>query len=530
MHVFADVYPVRGVLGLFNAASLIAYAIGVRKAFGTTASWWYLALQASQFHVIYYASRTLPNTFAFGISVYTPVDLSSYLLLIRFISGTFALCLLLPQPRSHSDQLKRTRLAFYLLTLTTIIFRSELALLLASHSLYLLFNASGKGIQAQITLLRRALLPAGFFGAVIGLGLSIPIDTFFWRSPTPLWPELSAFLSNIFPSDPRLGASAWGTSPWYWYFTSALPRLLLNPFAVPLICYTFTTPATSSPSLPLLIPNIGYILLYSILPHKETRFLFPVIPPLTAAAALAASYITHRRHRNTLYRLATYILVLSTAATFLIAHGVLLPLSALSYPGAHALNALHLHATGHHPNNKSTIAVHLDNLALQTGVTRFLQMPPPVRDQARSSLSSPAGNISNTRWIYDKSDDPKSLLDPFFWEKFDYVIMEDPGLAIGAWDVVDKIYGLGRLRVLKPDQERGVTNPNEGLAAAIGKIYGVEMGIGYCVFKNMVREGYGLSLLSGMRGNDDRGWSLTGGWWVDVEWAEKLFVLRRAGG
>jgi alpha-1,6-mannosyltransferase len=418
------------------------------------------------------------------------------------------------------------RLALYLLTLAAIIFRSELALLLASHSLYLLFNARGKGLQAQIALLCRALLPAGFFGAIIGLALSIPIDTFFWRSLTPLWPELSAFLSNIFPFDPRLGASAWGTSPWYWYFTSALPRLLLNPFAVPLIYCTFTTPATSS--LSLLIPNIGYILLYSILPHKETRFLFPVVPPLTAAAAIAASYITHRRHRNTLYRLATYVLILSTAATFLIAHGVLLPLSALSYPGAHALNALHFHATDHHPSNKSTTAVHLDDLTLQTGVTRFLQMPPPVRDQARSSLSSPTGNISNTRWIYDKSDDPKSLLDPFFWEKFDYVIMENPGLAIGAWDVVDKIYGLGRPRVLKPDQERGATNPNEGLAAVIGEIYGVEMGMGYCFFKNMVREGYGLPSLSGIRENNDRGWSLTGGWWVDVEWAEKLFVLKRA--
>ena len=64
--------PVRGVLGLLNAASLMTYAIGVRKAFGATAGWWYLAMQASQFHVIYYASRTLPNMFAFGIGAYRP--------------------------------------------------------------------------------------------------------------------------------------------------------------------------------------------------------------------------------------------------------------------------------------------------------------------------------------------------------------------------------------------------------------------------------------------------------------------------
>lgn len=35
--------------------------------FGDTARVWYMLLQASQFHVIYYASRTLPNMFAFGL-------------------------------------------------------------------------------------------------------------------------------------------------------------------------------------------------------------------------------------------------------------------------------------------------------------------------------------------------------------------------------------------------------------------------------------------------------------------------------
>jgi alpha-1,6-mannosyltransferase len=447
---------------------------------------------------------------------------------MNILPGTFALRLLLPDQPSAERRVKRVRLSVYLITLATIIFRSELALLLVSHSLYLLFVASGNGVQSQIALLRTALLPAGVFGAFVGLILSVPIDTFFWQSPTPLWSELSAFVSNVFPSDASRGASAWGTSPWYWYFTSALPRLLLNPLSLPLLAYMLTQPAPRHLCSPLLLPNIAYVLLYSILPHKETRFLFPVVPPLTAAIAIAASHITNRRHRSPFYRIATYALVLSTLVTFLMTHAILLPLSSLSYPGADALNALHTHVStssssaqiSHLP---STIAVHLDNLALQTGVTRFLQMPPPVKLQARNKISSPtSGNVSNMLWIYDKSDDPTQLLDPLFWDRFDYAIMEDPGLAIGAWEVVSRVYGLGSARVLRPDMERGPTQPSDGLAGVIDKIYGRSVAVGYCLLRDVVREGWGLQWLMGGR------WSWTGGWWVDVGLVEKLFVLKRA--
>lgn len=62
---------VRAVLGLFNAASILFFASNVRKAYGVSTARWYLLLQASQFHVIFYASRTLPNMFAFGLSMFT---------------------------------------------------------------------------------------------------------------------------------------------------------------------------------------------------------------------------------------------------------------------------------------------------------------------------------------------------------------------------------------------------------------------------------------------------------------------------
>lgn len=58
----------RGVLGLFNAGCLIRYRNGLTGAFGEGVGRWYLLLQATQFHVVFYASRTLPNMFAFGLS------------------------------------------------------------------------------------------------------------------------------------------------------------------------------------------------------------------------------------------------------------------------------------------------------------------------------------------------------------------------------------------------------------------------------------------------------------------------------
>lgn len=58
----------RALLGIANASTLTVFARSVNEAYGPITASWYAILQASQFHIWYYASRTLPNMFSFCFS------------------------------------------------------------------------------------------------------------------------------------------------------------------------------------------------------------------------------------------------------------------------------------------------------------------------------------------------------------------------------------------------------------------------------------------------------------------------------
>lgn len=343
--------------------------------------------------------------------------------------ATLALRDLLPALSRHSATKARYKRALTILTATGVVFRSEIALLLATHTVYLLAFK-----RKYINLYD--IIPAGFLGLVIGLSLTVPLDSYFWLR-FPLWPELSAFGYNILAGQ----ASNWGTSPPYFYLTSALPRLLFNPLVYQ-ICLPFSIslPTRRPQVLDILIPNLAFVALYSFQPHKEWRFIIYIIPTLLAVASAGAAWIWDRRAKSLVYRILTACLVASSLGSFG-ASFVMLAVSRSNYPGAVALDQLHqLHAR--QGGSQPVVRVHMDTLTCMTGVTRFLQIPPP------GSLRG-----SNPMWIYDKSEDAALLLHPGFWKQFDYALSERVETVIGKWEVIGVVEGYAGVAVVKPGEE-----------------------------------------------------------------------------
>ncbi|THX19977.1 hypothetical protein D6D12_10533 [Aureobasidium pullulans] len=447
----------RGVLGLLNAAALAHFKRAVDTAYGKVAGRWYIVLQASQFHVMFYASRTLPNMFAFSITT---------LALSNLISAQAVAI------RSHKS-VKRRRLALYLLTASGIIFRSEIAILLAMQALYLL-------VQGKTSLMNE-VIPAGIFGLIIGLGVTISVDSFFWQR-FPLWPEFIGFVYNTIQGK----SSDWGVSPWHYYFVNAIPRLLLNPiswsFCIPL---ALVNRATRKTSLDIMIPLLAFVAIYSVLPHKEWRFIIYIIPGLTGVAAGGASWIWTRRSKSILYRLLSLGLIASTIASFVSSFS-LLYISSLNYPGGEALTRLHELV----PSEQQTpIRVYMDNLSCQTGVTRFLEKD------------------AGSRFVYDKTEDEKTLLDPAFWQQFDYVLAESPERIIGSWEVADVVHGYSGVGLgnLAGKQDSAPALSTRGfIARPLNKILGVYNEVARVASQKV-----------------------TGGRWPVVKMAPKIHILKR---
>ncbi|KAG6013593.1 hypothetical protein E4U54_006543 [Claviceps lovelessii] len=464
---------VRTVLALFNATCLVVFKKAVRGTFGRAAARWWTVLLVSQFHVVYYLGRTLPNMFAFGLT-------------------TLSLAFLLPSQQglqssssssssSKKPTMIRQKQALGILIFAGVVFRSELAILLATTSLYLL-------LTRQLSL--RDLVTVGLASLAGSLAVSLPIDSYFWQKP--VWPELWGFYFNAV----RGQSSNWGTSPWHYYFTSALPRLLLNPLALPLVAMSLLHPSLAPRTRALLGPCLAYIAIYSLQPHKETRFIFYTVPSLTLAAALAATFISNRVAKSPLYKVLSAALLLSALAT-LSASTAMLLLSSLNYPGGDALAQLYAHVGNY---TAGPVTAHADIPTCMTGLTLFNQNKQGL---PLALMNFPPSNVEDTTapvFLFDKTEHSEQLGWPSFWQNFDYALLEDPALAIGEWEVVGAVHGYSGIEVLRPGQQP---------ESSRGKQHTL---LGPGTWVAMLRE---------------RVRRVTGGWWVGPRMSPRVHIMKR---
>lgn len=328
---FAEQILVRSLLAIFNSSSLVYFGLCTRFVFGDLLSVSMLLLSASQFHFAFYASRTLPNMFAFP---FVQIALGQYMVTMR-------------RGKANAARKLGTLNACSFLTFAAVVFRLELLGLLAPIVLLSL-------ISRRVTFWQ--LVSRGFLATFAGLEMTLPIDSYFWQKLT--WPEGANLIFNVLEGK----SVQWGVMPWHFYFTSSLPKLLGITYPLALLGF-----ALNRKIFLLGTCTLVFLVAMSCLGHKETRFIIYIIPVWN----LSTSICVHRISSTFLHsRWIKWGLISSIGIIVALNMALTTYLSMYNYPGGTAMVKLHS-LEGFSPQD---LRIHMDNLVAQTGGSRFLQL------------------------------------------------------------------------------------------------------------------------------------------------------------
>ena len=384
----------RLALALANVAALGRMRRVLRSAFGKGVGVAFALVVASQFHLTFYVSRTLPNTFALALTTLATADwLDAF-----FFSEKRT------KPSCFSVDARDAR-AVLLLTASFVIFRCDTALLLAPIGAHMLFTRAFS-LAGAVNWGARCVAAC--------LAITIAIDTAMWAPPPSddarehdallsfarddrgprssqslwpgsegiMWPEGRVFWFNAYENR----SHEWGTSPFSWYFADALPRAI--GIWTPFVAFGA---ATNGKARVIALVALSFVTAYSFLPHKELRFVFPALPLCDACAAVGAAEAYRRlselrrrdkkksrksrKSRRDAFANATRLFwppppapLLGVALLLAVATHVLFASAAYrNYPGGEAFAAMH---AAERSREKPT-RVHVDVAAAQTGASRF---------------------------------------------------------------------------------------------------------------------------------------------------------------
>ncbi|KAF0971619.1 hypothetical protein FDP41_009842 [Naegleria fowleri] len=328
----SDLLLMRFVLGCLSFTGYQFFKNGIRIRFGTSIALCFNIINLVQFHLLFYMSRPLPNTFA--------------LILVYIAFGFWT--------RNHVKSM------FFLLGFTAVVFRSDVFVLIVPLAFLCLSTQ-------QIHLFSGIWV--GVTSIVSGVIYSILVDSYFWRRF--IWPEGEVFLYNTVENK----SIHWGALPFHWYFTSALPRSLLCaltfiPFSLGGLKRSRSeSNDTTKISKLVLIGTMFcgallFVILYSFLPHKELRFIFYALPLFNLVAAIGLSSLLS----GNIVKIAFATLLLTGS---LFSSSLFLHVSSLNYYGAGGLMKLHDYLDNSR-NSTEPVLIHMDAHVTMNGVSQYL--------------------------------------------------------------------------------------------------------------------------------------------------------------
>ncbi|KAG0033255.1 dolichyl-P-Man:Man(7)GlcNAc(2)-PP-dolichol alpha-1,6-mannosyltransferase [Podila clonocystis] len=416
---------VRMVLGLFSFLGWYQMSKGIRSQFGKNTSQLFMVVSSCQFHWLFYAGRTLPNTFALCI---VNVAYSYWLQASQAVSK-----------RGVEQKLMRM---LDCLVISTILFRSEVLILLGPIVLLEL-------IMTRIGFWRT--VQEGITAGLLSIAVAVLVDSWFWRQW--MWAEGAVFWFNAIEGK----SVAWGVSPWYTYFTLLLPKIATVSLPLALVA-TVIEPRFRRYMLPATV----FVSLYSLLGHKEWRFVIYVVPILNLGAAVVLSWVFKRK--TIIYRIVSLGLISVLFLSFIASLAQSL-ISSQNYPGGVALQRLHELEL----ESFRAATIHIDGAAAETGCSRFGEIgsdllnprkPVDFDTVVKSALSGQSPK-SLRDWTYSKDETHKAPRD---YLKYTHLLTANPEFHKQNYVVLEQIDGYSGIRRV------GLAKVKEACPAALHKL------------------------------------------------------------
>ncbi|KAF9193324.1 dolichyl-P-Man:Man(7)GlcNAc(2)-PP-dolichol alpha-1,6-mannosyltransferase [Haplosporangium sp. Z 767] len=375
---------IRSVLGLFTFMGWRQMSRGIRHQFGRTVSLLFMAVSSVQFHWLFYAGRTLPNTFALAI-----------------VNVAYSYWMQASVQKSRFGVEQKLMRMIDCLVLSTVLFRSEVLILLGPIVLLEL-------IMTRIRFWRT--VQEGILAGLVSLGIAVAVDSWFWQQW--MWAEGAVFWFNAVEGK----SVAWGVSPWYTYFSILLPKI--SGLALPL---ALAAVLVEQRYRRYILATGVFVGLYSFLGHKEWRFIVYVVPILNLGGAITLSWIMKRK--TLVYRLLALFILGGLGLNFLSSVAQAL-ISSLNYPGGHALQRLHELELPYFP----AATVHIDGAAAETGCSRFGEI----------GSSTTALRKNPYPWTYSKNESHRTPKD---YLQYTHLLTAAPEFHQHDFEILEKVDG-----------------------------------------------------------------------------------------